>query len=67
MLRDGTPLSVHAPACGLSVSLRQHALRTRAPPLRLHAFRVFTGSDIALLCIWGLYMLLLVHAALEER
>lgn len=66
MLRDDTPLTLHMPACGLSVSLRAHAMRTRAPPPRLHAFRAFTGADAALLCIWGLYMLQLVHAALEE-
>ena len=67
MLRPATPLTLHVPACGLSVSLRPHTARARPLPPRLHAFRAFTGSDIALLCIWGLYMLQLVHAALEER
>lgn len=67
MLRPGMPLTLHVPACGLSVSLRPHAKRTHAAPPRLHGFRAFTGSDVALLCIWGLYMLHLVHAALGER
>ena len=67
MLRPGTPLTLHVPACGLSVSLRPHTTHARRPPPRLHAFRAFTGADVALLCIWGLYVLQLVHAALEER
>jgi hypothetical protein len=66
MLHHSTPLTLHVPACGLSVSLRPRAKRTLAAAPRLHAFRVFTCVDIALLCIWGLYMLQLVHAALEK-
>ena len=67
MLRPGTPLTLHAGMCSLSVSLRPHTAHARRAPPRLHAFRAFTGADVALLCIWGLYVLQLVHAALEER
>ena len=67
MHRPGTPPTLHVPACSLSVSLRPHTAHARPLPPRLHAFRAFTGGDIALLCIWGLYVLQLVHAALEEH
>ena len=63
-------LPVFAPPPPPACALPPHVVRARRPHThahpRLHASCVFTGSDIALLCIWGLYMLQLVHAALEE-
>lgn len=70
--KTGAPEPVHAmlPACVrlnlAACPLRPHAVLARTPHPRLHTPRAFTGSDIALLFIWGLYMLQLVHAALEE-
>lgn len=57
MLRPSMPPGLPAPAHTLTVSAHPHAV---------HESALFSGLDVALLCIWGLYMLVLVHAALCE-